>query len=126
MVTRWGMSDALGMVQLAPKENPFLGGLPAGTDRSGISEETARMVDAEVRRIIGECHDEAKRLLAAHRGQLDALASALLERETLEDQEILDVTGLPPAPKLEQRTDGVAASLSPKPSRRISRERSPT
>ena len=126
MVTRRGMSDALGMVQLPPKENPVLGGLPAGTDRSGISEETARMVDAEVRRIIGECHDEAKRLLAAHRGQLDALASALLERETLEDQEILDVTGLPPAPKLEQRTDGVAASLSPKPSRRISRERSPT
>jgi cell division protease FtsH len=54
-----------------------------------------------VLRIIGESHDEAKRLLAAHRKQLDALAEALLARETLNEQEILDVTGLPPAPALE-------------------------
>ena len=51
-------------------------------------------------RIIGESHDEAKRLLNAHRKQLDALAEALLSRETLNEQEILEVTGLPPAPAL--------------------------
>ena len=52
-------------------------------------------------KIIGESHDEAKRLLTAHRKQLDALAEALLSRETLNEQEILEVTGLPPAPALQ-------------------------
>ena len=52
-------------------------------------------------RIIGESHDEAKRLLSAHRKQLDLLAEALVARETLNEQEILEVTGLPPAPALE-------------------------
>ena len=94
MVTRWGMSDKLGMVQLAPKQNPFLGTL-AGYDNGRIfSEETARTIDEEVRRIIAECHDEARQLLTKHRKELDALAQALLERETLDEQEILAVTGL--------------------------------
>ncbi len=52
-------------------------------------------------KIIDESHDEAKRLLGAHREQLDALVEALLARETLNEQEILDVTGLPRAPVLE-------------------------
>jgi len=60
-------------------------------------------VDSEVLRIIGECHDEARHLLSEHRKELDALAGALLERETLDEEEILKVTGLPPAPRLENR-----------------------
>jgi cell division protease FtsH len=102
MVTRWGMSDRLGLVQLAPKENPYLNGAAgfAGGAKP-FSEETAEAIDAEVRRIIGESHEEAKRLLSAHREQLDALVEALLARETLNEQEILQVTGLPPAPALE-------------------------
>jgi len=101
MVTRWGMSDKLGLVQLAPRENPYLpGGGGYGGERP-YSEETARMVDAEVLRILGESHDEALRLLRQHRRSLDALAAALMERETLDEQEILEVTGLPPAPPLE-------------------------
>ncbi|TFW10143.1 cell division protein FtsH, partial [Oxalobacteraceae bacterium OM1] len=101
MVTRWGMSDMLGMVQLAPRQNPFLGGSAGfGGDRP-FSEETARLIDLEVQRIISECHDEAVRLLREHRRALDALVQALLEHETLDEQEILDVTGLPPAPALE-------------------------
>jgi cell division protease FtsH len=101
MVTRWGMSERLGMVQLAPRENPFLRTL-AGSDGSHpFSEDTARAIDAEVRRIISESHEEARRLLTEHRRELDALAEALLSRETLDEQEILDVTGLPPAPALD-------------------------
>lgn len=61
------------------------------------------MIDAEVLRIIGESHDEAMRLLRRHRRELDALVAALLERETLDEQDILQVTGLPPAPQLETR-----------------------
>jgi cell division protease FtsH len=101
MVTRWGMSERLGMVQLAPRENPFLRTL-AGSDGSHpFSEDTARAIDAEVRRIISESHEEARRLLTEHRRELDALAEALMSRETLDEQEILDVTGLPPAPALD-------------------------
>jgi cell division protease FtsH len=101
MVTRWGMSERLGLVQLAPRENPYLA-VPNGyAGARQFSEETAEAIDAEVRRIIAESHDEAKRLLSAHRKQLDALVEALLARETLNEQEIHEVTGLPPAPALE-------------------------
>jgi cell division protease FtsH len=101
MVTRWGMSDPLGMVQLAPRANPYLGGALAG--ERPFSEETARVIDAEVQRIIGQSHDEAVRLLGEHRKELDALVAALLARETLDEREILEATGLPPAPPLESR-----------------------
>jgi cell division protease FtsH len=101
MVTRWGMSEKLGMVQLAPRENPFLRTMSSSDGNHPFSEETARAIDGEVRRIIGESHDEARRLLTEHRRELDLLAEALLARETLDEQEILDVTGLPPAPELD-------------------------
>jgi cell division protease FtsH len=101
MVTRWGMSERLGMVQLAPRENPYLSGPnPFGGSRE-FSDQTAETIDAEVRKIISESHDQAKRLLRAHRKQLDALVEALLQRETLNEHEILEITGLPPAPALE-------------------------
>ena len=104
MVTRWGMSERLGLVQLAPRANPYLDGPIGYAGPRPFSEETARTVDAEVHRIIDESHEEARRLLNHHRKQLDALAEALVARETLNEQEILEVTGLPPAPSLETRT----------------------
>ncbi len=97
MVTRWGMSDRLGMIRLTPSQNPFLAIGGTGIARE-FSEETARAVDAEVLRIIQESHDEARRLLTEHRDALDALAMALLAKETLDEQEILDVTGITPVP----------------------------
>ncbi|MCC7325930.1 MAG: ATP-dependent zinc metalloprotease FtsH [Burkholderiales bacterium] len=100
MVARWGMSDAVGLVQVAPRQNPYLGGAGVFASDKLVSDETARLVDVEVQRIINECHEEAKSLLVGHRKSLDALAQSLLTRETLSEQEILDVTGLPPAPEL--------------------------
>lgn len=97
MVTRWGMSDKLGMVQLAERRNPYLGGIESV---KSYSEETARTVDAEILKIIDTSHEKALRLLKKYRKELDALAEALLERETLDEKEILEVTGLPPAPSL--------------------------
>jgi cell division protease FtsH len=109
MVTRWGMSDRLGMVQLAPPENPFLQGqAPGYTGDKPFGERTAELIDAEVQKIIDECHEQAKSLLRAHRHRLDALVAALLERETLDQEEILAVTGLPPAPDLQQRAIAAA------------------
>jgi cell division protease FtsH len=101
MVTRWGMSDRIGLVQLAPRENPYLGGAGGYTGAKPFSEATAAAIDAEVLKIIEECHQEARRLLNAHRKALDALAAALVSRETLGEKEILEVTGLPPAPPLD-------------------------
>jgi cell division protease FtsH len=104
MVTRWGMNDKLGMVQLAPRQNQYLGGGTSGyTGAKPFSEATAKAVDEEVLRIINEAHKEAQRLLTKYRKELDALAQGLLERETLDEQEILKVTGLPPAPPLLSR-----------------------
>lgn len=100
MVTRWGMSEKLGMVELAARENPYLSGhgLLANKD---ISEHTARLIDEEVRRIIDGCYREATRLLTKYRTELDKLTEALLERETLDEQEILEVTGLLPGAEAE-------------------------
>jgi cell division protease FtsH len=100
MVTRWGMSEKLGMVQLAPRDNPYLSGQSSYGGEKPYSEETAKTIDAEVLKIISESHLEAKRLLSEHRKQLDSLAETLVERETLDEQEILKVTGLSPAPAI--------------------------
>ena len=100
MVTRWGMSDKVGLVQLAPRENPYLVSLDGGGGPRNFSDETARIIDLEVQRIITESHADALRLLGEHRGALETLAHALLERETLDEREILEVTGLPAAPSL--------------------------
>jgi len=100
MVTRWGMSERLGLVQLAPRDNPFLGGM-GGYGGKPFSEETAKTIDSEILKIIDESYKEAKRLLSVHREQLDSLAEALVAREALDEKEILHTTGLPPAPALE-------------------------
>ena len=95
MVLRWGMSEKLGPISfVAPHDD----GLPPAFQRQPYSEATAELIDAEVRRIVEECQGEATRLLAAHRDQLVALATALLTAEALDEREILEVTGLGPLP----------------------------
>jgi len=101
MVTRWGMSDQLGMVQLAAAGNPYLGGASAYAGEKPVSDATARLIDAEVQRIIDECHSEAKRLLAQYRPHLDKLVVSVMSHETLDEQQILEVTGLSPAVTVE-------------------------
>jgi hypothetical protein len=80
------------LVQLAPRENPYLSGPGGYGDSRPFSEDTAEVIDAEMLKIINESHEEAKRLLTVHRKQLDALAEALVARETLNEQEVLEVT----------------------------------
>jgi len=90
MVTRWGMSDALGPLQYAePDEEVFLG-YSVNRQRQ-MSNETAQAIDKEIRRIVEEGYDRAKHLLDEHREQLEALAQALLEYETLSGDEIKQV-----------------------------------
>src|SRR5690606_2522692 len=112
MVTRCGMSRMLGLVKRAPHRKPYHGVTDGVRGERTYSEETARLINDEVRRIIGESYDQEKSLLSKHRKALDALVEALLVHETLDEDQILEVTGLPPAPKLET---GRAAVADPDP-----------
>jgi cell division protease FtsH len=97
MVTEWGMSTTLGPLSYADTEEAgFLG----PSHHKDYSEETAKEIDDEVRRIIAAQYDRAKAVIAEHREQLDAIAEALLERETLGRDEIdaiMSGKDLPPA-----------------------------
>ena len=92
MVTRWGMSDALGPLQYAePEEEVFLG---YSVNRTrGMSNETAQLIDKEIRRVVEEGYDRAKVVLDQHRDELETLAQALLEYETLSGDEIKTILG---------------------------------
>jgi len=90
MVGRWGMSGAIGTVAVIPSDGsgPLLPGV------SQTSEETQRIVDAEVRRLVDGLYAEVTTLLTERRDLLDALAAALLARETLDEDEVYAVVGL--------------------------------
>ncbi len=90
MVGRWGMSEAIGPVAVIPRDgqSPLLPGT------SGVSEQTQRVIDEEVRRLVERCDEEVRRLLAENRDKLDALVAALLERETLDEADAYEVAGV--------------------------------
>ena len=90
MVGRWGMSDTLGPVAVIPRDatGPFL---PGAAD---ASPETQRIVDEEVRRIVADAQGEVVTLLTENRARLDALASALLEHETLDEEDAYAAAGV--------------------------------
>lgn len=113
MVTRWGMSEKIGMIELAPRQNPYLeNGAEGFIGSKPFSEETARAIDEEILKIINDSHQQAKTLLIKYRKELDALAKALLEHETLDEQEILRVTGLTQTPKHEPENMGFKRSVT--------------
>jgi cell division protease FtsH len=90
MVTRWGMSDALGPLQYAdPDEEVFLGYSVNRTRQ--MSNETAQAIDNEIRKVVEDGYARAKHLLDENRGELESLAQALLEYETLSGDEIKKV-----------------------------------
>jgi cell division protease FtsH len=103
MVTQFGMSEALGPVAIGEQEHEiFLG--REFSQRRDVSQKTAELVDAEIRRIVSEAYSRAEEVITANRGLLNTLAEALLERETLdaEDVRILEEGGkLPPLNDLE-------------------------
>jgi len=92
MVGRWGMSDAVGPIAVLPAEDagPFLPG------SSETSQDTQRLVDDEVHRLIEGAHGEVTRLLVEHRDQLEALAKALLKAETLDAADAYAAAGVAP------------------------------
>jgi len=93
MVGRYGMSDAIGFVSVLPQESDG-SGYPGYSD---VSERTRQRIDDEMRRIVGEAHDDAVQLLTDNRQRLDALAEALFQAETLEGPEAYAAAGLEPS-----------------------------
>ena len=87
MVTRLGYSDDLGTVMYGDDQGEVFLGMSMGRQQN-ISEATAQKIDAEVRRLVSTAYEEARRILTDKRGQLEAVAQALLEFETLSGDEI--------------------------------------
>ncbi len=102
MVTEFGMSEALGPVSAAAREQLVFLGREVG-QRHEVSERTASLIDAEIRRLATEAFERAKDLLSRHLDSMHALATALLERETLTRVDVLAILGSsspPPLPAL--------------------------
>jgi cell division protease FtsH len=91
MVGRWGMSAAIGPIAVIPRDGtgPFLPGA------AEVSPDTQKLIDEEVRRLVDESHREVVALLEKNRGKLDSLATALLEHETLDEEDAYAAAGVP-------------------------------
>ena len=119
MVTRWGYSDKLGLVSYGDnQEEVFLG--HSGSRTQNVSEATANIIDAEVKRLVDNGYKEAKRILTEKLDDLHTLAKALLEYETLSGDEIIGaLKGVAPnredADAKRPTGPAVAVPISPKP-----------
>ncbi|MFJ8946739.1 ATP-dependent zinc metalloprotease FtsH [Streptomyces sp. NPDC102395] len=87
MVARWGMSERVGRLSALPSDAQQAYGLAA-------APRTLDVIDEEMRRVVEDCYEEAIRKLRDHRRQLDALAEALLEHETLEEADAYRIAGI--------------------------------
>src|SRR5579859_6868782 len=118
MVTQWGMSDKLGMVQYGDTNEYVFLGREMGRGKD-YSEQTAEEIDGEVKRIIDEGFKVAKEIIDSNRDKLEQIASALLEFETLEGGQVEEIirtgkfTPPPPAPKVEPPSGAQAATPLP-------------
>jgi len=115
MVTEFGMSEKLGPLSLGKRHGPVFLGRDLVETRN-YSEEIAYEIDKEVRRFIDECYDRARELLSANRDKLDRLAKALLERESLEGEEIRKVIAGEPLPE-EPAAAPTVPEAKPEPAR---------
>ena len=96
MVTEWGMSDALGAVNYdGHKRNKFLD-IPLGPERGNYGDDTARLIDAEVKRIMTDAHTRARSILTDKRDMLEKVTRQLLEVEVMEGDTLRAILGVPP------------------------------
>ena len=99
MVTKWGLSEKLGPMQYEDDENDGFLSRPGGSARANMSAETSKVIDEEIKQIIDHCYGTARQILTDHREQLDAMAAALLEYETIDKSQIDDImAGRAPKP----------------------------
>ncbi len=104
MVTKWGFSEALGPLLYDDEDSDPFGRMP-GAAAKGVSGETAKLIDQEVRAIIDQCYNRAKQLLTENRDVLDAMTQALMKYETLTTVQIDDLMERRPVRAPEGWTD---------------------
>ncbi len=112
MVTEYGMSDTLGPLTLGQKQHEVFLGRDFAT-QPDYSDQVAFEIDTEVRRMIDEAHDEALEVLQENRAKLDEIAGVLMERETIDKEEVERIlSALPKRPQrdVEKRGAGLAVS----------------
>ena len=97
MVCEFGMSERLGNLTYGKRERQMFLGRDLFEERN-YSEQTAVLIDEEVRRLIDVCHERARQTLLIHRAQLDLLATTLLEKEVLDGEEVKKLVGPVAAP----------------------------
>ncbi|MDD4735892.1 MAG: ATP-dependent zinc metalloprotease FtsH [Kiritimatiellae bacterium] len=90
MVCEWGMSPVLGPQSFNPREELLFLGREVSRNQE-MSEDTARLIDKEVARIIRECYERAETLLRDNREKLDTIAHLLIERETLDGRDVAEL-----------------------------------
>ncbi|KPQ24528.1 MAG: cell division protease FtsH, partial [Porphyrobacter sp. HL-46] len=122
MVTRWGMSEKLGPLQYESSQDGYLG--MGQTMRTMASDETNKLIDAEIKALVEGAHYRATDILKTHEDQLHLLAQALLEYETLTGEEIkaLLETGKvdrPDSPRGPSIPQAVRGSAIPKAGKRF-------
>jgi cell division protease FtsH len=92
MVAMYGMSDRVGLASCAQRQPTFLNSPDTQIQRD-CSEETAREIDEEVRKLLDQSYDEAKDVLLAHRADLDRLAGELLKNEAMDGETFYKLIG---------------------------------
>ncbi|HTM03796.1 MAG TPA: ATP-dependent zinc metalloprotease FtsH [Vicinamibacterales bacterium] len=113
MVTEWGMSDSLGTVNYdGAKRNRFLD-ITMGPERGAYAEDTARLIDSEVKRLVTDAHSQARRILSEKRDMLESVTRRLLEVEVMEGDELRRLMGLTPVPELPPNADTTPLPLPP-------------
>jgi cell division protease FtsH len=90
MVCVWGMSDKLGMIEYGDDDSPRFLARDMGRGRN-YSEETARLIDAEIKRLVDDAFERATAVLTQHRDKVEILAKALLEYETLDADHVREI-----------------------------------
>jgi len=121
MVTEYGMSDIIGPLTLGQKQHEIFLGRDY-TAQPDYSDQVAFEIDTEIRRLIDEAHDEALEILQEHRPKLDELAEILVERETMEREDVeAFLAAIPKRPQRDQAVRGAGLAVS----RRAVRPQSP-
>jgi cell division protease FtsH len=104
MVCEWGMSEKVGPLAFGRPDDQIFLGRELGMHQT-FSEETARLIDSEIRRIVDGQAERAMSLLTSNRAGLDALAAALLEREVMGGEEVDVVLGIKPEPEAKPKEE---------------------
>ncbi len=91
MVTKWGLSDRMGPIMYDEDDGEVFLGMSAGVKPKAVSDETAKEIDEEVRKIIDQCYEAAAQMLEENRDKLHSMAEALVEFETINAEQIDDI-----------------------------------